>query len=57
MKKNALFFILLACFFWSNAQKQRPNLNIPLTHYQNPIFSGDFPVIIIPDLQYGIQRI
>lgn len=43
MKKSTLFFILVVCFLWSNAQKQRPNLNIPATHYQNPIFSGDFP--------------
>lgn len=43
MNENTLFSILALCFFWANSQKQRPNLDIPSTHYQNPIFSGDFP--------------
>lgn len=43
MKKSTLFFITVLCFFMANSQKQRANLDIPSTHYQNPIFSGDFP--------------
>lgn len=43
MKKSTLLFVLSFCFFLVNSQKQRPNLDIPSTHYQNPIFSGDFP--------------